>query len=111
MSGRAALGEMRTLVTVQQRTDTDDGSGGQTQVWSTYTTLWARVRTDKGWKQTIGDQRTEMDEEIITAQYKSGITSAMRLTYGGVAYVILEINNIDLRKFQMDIKIRKGEPA
>lgn len=71
--------ELPHRVTIQQRTDTDDGGGGTTIAWSNLAVVWAHVAPGAGREfQAAQQQRPELSH-TITLRYRPGITPKQRI--------------------------------
>ncbi len=102
---------MRSLVTIQQVAETDDGQGGQNVVWSTFCTLWVHAALWKGIKRELGDQRTPVKEYRFTGQYVAGVTEGMRLLYNSEVFDITNVNDDGDRRTRLVISATAGVPT
>ena len=87
-------GKLRTLLTIEKRTDTPDGMGGVTTVWSTQTTVYGRQLINaRDWKagadvtagQTQSVQRSRWETRFVT-----GVDAGMRVKIGTTRLLEIE---------------------
>lgn len=73
---------LRHRITIEQLTLAANDSGGQTESWSTFATVWASI-TPKIVKEVNQGQRLEprIDHDIII-RYLAGVTTTMRIKFG-----------------------------
>lgn len=85
-------GKLRTLITIEKRTDTTDGMGGVTSVWSTQTTVYGRqlinVREWKAGANVQADQASSQQRSRWETRYITGITPEMRMKIGSRVFEI-----------------------
>lgn len=86
-------GKLRTLLTIEQRTDTPDGMGGVTSTWSTVVQVYGRqLIREADWRateKTTADQTESFRRVRFETRYTTGIAPAMRLkTPAGEYYQI-----------------------
>lgn len=76
---------LREAVTIQSRSLTGDGLGGNTESWSAYANLFAEVTPISGAmrEQVIGEQREGRAAYRIVLRQSDGITTAMRIQWRG----------------------------
>ncbi len=87
------VGMMRNRVTIEQPVRTSDGMGGHTVAWEEYTRAWCSISPVKAWEKY---QAMKMESPIthkIEMRYQRGITSAMRINFGGRIFGIKEVIN------------------
>lgn len=99
MSYRA--GRARTLLTIQTRTDTADGAGGRTLVWSTHCTAWGRQIIWRGSAEFQADQLSSMQVSRWEVRYRTGIEPKMRVLLGSRTFEIGAIFDPDQKRQTM----------
>jgi SPP1 family predicted phage head-tail adaptor len=82
-------GTLRQSIIIEQATESRDGFGAVTETWATYATLRARQAITGGREFTTAQQLHSELSALFVCRYKSGVTSKMRVTHGGVYYGIL----------------------
>lgn len=92
MSNARRIGRYERRVTVQSRTLTSDGYGGQAASWATLYTLWAYIRPLAGREGAVGDrEQAELTTEVGLRGYWSDVRPTMRIAYGGRTLEIISV--------------------
>lgn len=82
-------GDLRHRIAIQSKTTTKNANGVKTVTWTTLYELWAKVEDMLG-SETLADGTTRAEQITkFTIRHKDGITSAMRILYGGKPYEII----------------------
>lgn len=81
-------GRQRTLITIQTRTDTPDGMGGNTVAWSTFGTVYGHEIVKKAGAATLADQISSVFASKWETRFLAGITPKMRLIAGSRTFEI-----------------------
>ena len=103
-------GMLRTAVTFQRMTRTDDGAGGFTEAWATISGAQTRamVRAVSG-SERYASQRTEATaSHRIVTRYFAGLTEADTVVVGGRRHNIRFINNVDFADRWLEITTQVG---
>lgn len=72
-------GRMRSRVTIQSRTRTDDEGGGHVEAWADDATVWAEVEAMGGTEQLRAMAVGVQQPHRIRMWYRAGLTPAARL--------------------------------
>lgn len=87
-------GKLRTLLTIEKRTDTSDGMGGVTVVWSTQTTVYGRqLFNARDWQarvEVVADQSSSIQRCRFETRFATGITPLMRIKTPDSRYFEIE---------------------
>lgn len=75
-------GKLRTLLTIQTRTDTTDGMGGSTTTWATFGTVYGRQIIKRAEAEFTADQLSSVQVCRWETRFIAGITPKMRLVSG-----------------------------
>lgn len=94
-------GQLRHRVTIQQRTDADDGAGGLTITWTPLTVLWASVAPQTGRETIAARQVTPAMTHLVRLRYYAGLTTKHRVVLDGRALDILAIQNVEERNREL----------
>ena len=89
------IGKLNKRIELKSNTPTRDSYGGNTDVWATYTTVWASIEPIAG-KELL--QMSERNAELthkITIRYNSLVSEKHRVLYGTRTFVIVSIINKD----------------
>ncbi len=97
-------GELRTLVSLQSKTQTPAGGATGTGLTDTYTTVaevWARIDGLQGGRYVAGQQVEEVATHKITIRYRADYTGAWRFIRDGARlFEMKTVRDPDgLRKF------------
>lgn len=80
--------------TIEESTPTDDGRGGQTDVWTTFATITGFVTPEKG-SESLKDDRVDTNQMYKFAfQHIDGVTTEMRVNYNGDLFNITSVESI-----------------
>lgn len=91
-------GDLRHSVTIQQASESNDGRGGVSYSWSTYTTAWADIRPVTGRERLLAQQVEEAEGDYkIRIRYQPGITPEMRVLWGSRVFAINAVLNVTER--------------
>lgn len=91
---RVRAGDLRSRVTIQQPTETQDAFGEPDVTWSTYATRWARIDYAGGREFLGADALRTERRAVITMHYTSGITEKMRIVHGSTTFDIVSVANV-----------------
>jgi SPP1 family predicted phage head-tail adaptor len=106
-------GKMRHRVLIEERTDEQDSSGQQLDVWTTFARRWAERLETPGSESSAPQQQFARVPTVWRLRFIAGVLPSMRLTSGGKLYDI--ISAIDREGMGAETHIttleRVGEPA
>lgn len=76
-------GDLKQRITIEQETETPDGSGGFSVSWSTYKSCFARIETIQGNERKFAQRLEENITHVITCRAKSvtGVNTSMRISF------------------------------
>lgn len=101
-------GELDRRVVLQQRSSSKDTYGQQVMTWTDVATLWANIRPLSGREMlTAGAINSELSH-VVTIRYRSGVTPAMRLTYGGQVFNILSVIDPEMAHVSLELQCSVG---
>jgi SPP1 family predicted phage head-tail adaptor len=95
-----STGSMNKRVTIQSRSATIDGEGGQVNTWSDVATVWASIRSSFGAELTIAQSLNIDQPSTICIRWQASLSdqkqlSAKRLVCGSRIFNIKSSYNID----------------
>lgn len=94
-------GRMDRRVVIQQPTATKDDWNYDTIAWTTFATVWA-TKLDKGAGETVEvNRQTAINRTQFTIRYLSGVNATMRISYGGLFYYIVGVEELGRREGQI----------
>lgn len=94
-------------VIVQSKTKTRDALGQSIEAWSEFITLWANVRFKTGVEFISADKEHAATQASCRINWRTNITTEMRLTFRGVVYNIIAVLPDDKRR-HVDLVIEAG---
>jgi len=83
-----SAGELNKRITLQAKSVEDNSIGGYTETWNDLATVWASVEPLQGKELLQAQQMNSVVSTKIKIRYRKGITSDMRISYGGKYYNI-----------------------
>lgn len=96
--------EFRHLVVIQQRAVTKDEIGGQTVVWSTFTSPWVKAEPTGGSQRMFAGKIDNPAGMKFTMRYVAGVTETMRVLWGTRTFDIKNVLNVDERNIYLVLK-------
>lgn len=101
-------GKLRQVITYQAKTQSLDEYGGPVETWADYATVRAAVAPLIG-KDAVTSMASQSTAEArVNHRFVTGITSAMRILWNGVAYEIVgEPANVHGLSREHEVYIRK----
>jgi SPP1 family predicted phage head-tail adaptor len=99
MPSAMRAGPMRTVLTIEQRTDTENTAiGGATVSWSTYLTCWARALPQAGIETQTIAQRQANQATVFSIRYTPGLSpTTHRVKIGARLFDLVSVVNVDER--------------
>jgi SPP1 family predicted phage head-tail adaptor len=94
----AAIGELRTRLTLESPSRTDDGGGGAIVTWETVAQVWAAVRPLGGGEGFALDRVAGRLSHEILIRHRDDVTLAMRFREGTRVYDIRSAFDPDGRR-------------
>jgi len=102
-------GELKHKIVIQQSTLGGAGAyGGQVKSWSTFATVWAKIRPTSGRKLIEAQAAQSKVDTEITIRYLAGVLPAMRVSYNSAIYDIDAVINRDLANKEMLLMCSTG---
>ncbi len=80
--------KLRSRITIEQPVDTPDGSGGISRSWQEVAVLWAEILPLRGSERLRAMQLTSNVSHRFRIRFKTGITSAMRISWNSKIFNI-----------------------
>ena len=100
-------GKLRERITIQQQSVIQGAYGEVKNLWSTLTSVWAKVEQLKGREYFTSNERHAEVNTRITIRYRSDILPKMRISYKNYIYDIKSIINIDEEDVFMELMCEK----
>lgn len=90
-------GELRHQITIQHKTVTRGGMGGEVITWSDVGTVWAAVEPISGREYFAAKTENAEVSHRIRIRHRNGITSGMRVSWGARVFDIQAVLDIQER--------------
>ncbi len=91
------IGAMNRRITIERLTETISASGDVTKAWTEIASTWAQLIQQSTTEFFTGYGEAETGSVIFRIRWRTGITTADRVTYAGTAYDIKEVKEIGWR--------------
>ena len=82
------VADLRSRITIQAKSKTEDGIGGYTTSWTTRENVWANITPGTSRERNIADRIAPNTSHVITIRYVEGITTLMRVSFGTRIFAI-----------------------
>lgn len=90
-----AIGDLRRVFSIEEATDTPDGSGGYTRTWAPIGSAFGRLLPRRR-KETVDDGRqVGVVTHQITIRWREGLSGSVRFVSNGVTYRLLALEAAD----------------
>jgi len=96
--------EYNRRVSLQSYTESKSVSGQVTKSWTTYATIWAKIRTMSGTEKVRNDQPVGLLSMEVTIRYSSdvsGVSVKDRILYGSDTFDIKNVRNVDEQRIEI----------
>lgn len=93
MVRKLSAGHLRHRIIIQSRSDASDGRGGNAPTWGTHVTVWARVAPVSAYERLQAGRLEGGVSHKVTLRYTSGVTNAMRVSWGSRTFQIVGVRN------------------
>ncbi|MGF7130518.1 SPP1 family predicted phage head-tail adaptor [Paraburkholderia sp. EB58] len=90
-------GKLDKRITIQQRIDGKNSTGGMVSNWVTFAERWASVNNLSGTERfatTHEGGETADARTVVTMRYLPGVIETMRVQYGGKVFNIRFVNDV-----------------
>ena len=105
-------GQLRHRVTIERRTEVDDGAGGSVETWATFATVWAAVIPLTGRELFAAQQVASTVSHRIEMRYLAGVLAGtMRAKHETRVLNIRTVMNIDERDRETHLLCEEQKPA
>lgn len=100
-------GELRTQITLQQRSVASDGGGFQVPTWSTIATVWARWTNVHGAEVWAAQTVQAEQPATVLIRYVSGLNTTCAVLKGSDQFEIVSIDDIQDRHEYLELKVQR----
>jgi SPP1 family predicted phage head-tail adaptor len=91
-------GKLDRKIVIQESTQGQTAAGEVTNSISTHATVWANVRQVAGREPFRGEREIAQADTIFKIRYLSTVTPKMQISYNGLIYNIISINELGRRE-------------
>jgi len=84
-------GKLRHLFTIEQPTETKDGSGRMVVTWSTFASVYGSLTPSSYKYQVMAESSKLIASDVVRIRYLDGITEKMRFKLGTRVFSIISI--------------------
>jgi SPP1 family predicted phage head-tail adaptor len=102
------IGALRHRITVQNKSASSDGMGGQTYSWSNVTTLWSRIEPVSAKKRFFGQKLEPVISHRIYLRYYTPLSVSMRIMFGSRIFQIHSVISPDENKEWTILECQEG---
>ena len=105
------IGKFKHRIVVETPNLTPDGMGGNTEVWTTFATVWAKLESKRAVSKWFAGNLEHRVTHRITLRYLPGIESNMRISYDSRIFQIHGILDIDEGKRFHELSTEEGSAS
>jgi SPP1 family predicted phage head-tail adaptor len=100
-------GEMRTRISLQQRSVSTETGGFQTPTWTTLATVWARWVNAHGAEALSAASMGAEQAATVLIRWRSGLDTTCAVLKGSERYEIVSLDNIQERGEFIELKVKR----
>lgn len=100
-------GELRTLISLQQRAITTGSGGFQVPDWETIGSVYAKWENAHGSEVWAADSAGAEQPATVTIRYQEDLDTTCAVLLNGVRFEIISIDDIRQRGELMELKVRR----
>jgi SPP1 family predicted phage head-tail adaptor len=101
------IGELRTRITLQSRSNTTNAGGFQSPSWATIADVWAKWDNAHGSEVWAAQSVQAEAPATVTVRYRTGLDTTCAVFKGSDRYEIISIDDIHDRHVWLELKVRK----
>lgn len=99
-------GRLREEIVIQEKSVVRDAFGGETVSWVTFASVRAEVQPIAG-REYVAMRQAQAEISIrFRLRYVAGVTPAMRVSWNGGTYDIVEAINVNARNRELELLCR-----
>ena len=88
-------GWLRHRVTVESGASASDGAGGETVLWDTLATLWARIEPARADETIVAGHLSGVVTHLVTFRFRADLAGGMRIAFRGRTFRVLAVHDPD----------------
>jgi len=97
------IGDLRHRISLQELVSIPDGMGGFSEEWQDVATVWASVEPLRGQERYLAQQTLQEVTHKVTMRYREGVSTRMRIFFGGRLFTIKAILDPEERHKWLEI--------
>lgn len=115
--GKYATSDLRSKITIQRKTRTDDGAGGFTEAWADIATVWAAWSSGSGSEVWRAQRINPLVSVKAAIRFRGDSAGAPyygpqdRVLYRGRYHGIVSVADPDGRRQWLDLMLTEGAPS
>jgi SPP1 family predicted phage head-tail adaptor len=102
-------GEMRTFVTFQNPTLSEDASGAQVAAWADAAAVWVKWVNAHGQEAANSDALKSVQRATVTMRYLSSISALTSLLKSGERWQVISLDNIQERSEYLELVVERAK--
>lgn len=95
------IGSLKYRIVLQKKMITEDALKQQTEVWTDFAYVWARIEPLSGREYFAAQQINSEISVRVTIRYLPGITTGTRVVFGGRIFDVLSVVNPEERNISL----------
>lgn len=100
-------GEMRTRITLQNRTMAVDAGGFRSPAWADVATVWSKWVNVHGAEVWTAEAVQASQPATVTIRYRAGVEPTWCVLKDGTRYEIVSVDDIQERHEYIELKVRR----
>lgn len=104
-------GELRTRITLQSPTASEDAGGFQARAYGNVATVWARWSNAHGSEAIQAAALGAEAPATVLIRYYAGLGTTWRVVKGSAEFEIVSVDNIQERGEFLELKVRRVKPG
>lgn len=105
-------GQKRHIIRIEKPVKVKSSTGSVTTTWELFRNTWASIETLRGYEKQSAVASWPGSDTKIGFTYIAGLLPTMRVVYNGSIYSILNINDVEERRREIQLTCQSGvKPA
>lgn len=108
-ASKFTIGKLRSRITFETLSRSDDDQGGFTETWTELVTVWAHVRPVSSRERFFSDQIQYQRSHEVVIRHRDDITQEMRFTFDSRTFQIKGVRSPDEKGFWLVIDAEENQ--
>ena len=100
-------GTLRHAGSIEEYTQTVDGFGGVTKVWTEFSKVWCAINPLRGTEKYVSAEKHATATHQVTIRYLDGVEPKMRLLSRGREFEVISVINVGERDKMMQLIVEE----